>query len=61
MLFYTENRLSESYLSIKREEIKLILYEFKDNIFEQFYADNRELYKEVSQKVLTLHNQGRKK
>lgn len=61
MLFYTENRLSESYLSIKREEIKLILYEFKDNIFEQFYADNCELYKEVSQKVLTLHNQGRKK
>ncbi len=26
------------------------------NIVEQFYADNRELYEEVSQKVLSLYN-----
>ena len=61
-----KKRLSKPYLSITQEEEKLIdetldKCENNMNIFEQFYADNRELYKEISQKVLTLRNQGRKK
>ena len=62
-----KKRLSEPYLSITQEEEEKMIDETLDkcennmNIFEQFYADNCELYKEVSQKVLTLHNQGRKK
>lgn len=55
-----KEQLSQKYPSVTREEEEKMIEQTIDkyngnmDVFEQFYNDNRELYKDISSKVLTI-------